>query len=151
VSLELGGCDISGTALGEAESKTSAAGCAAQFFQLDVVRDEFPKTWDVVYCSLFLHHFGHEDAVRLLEGMMSTAERMILIDDLLRSHFGYLLSLVGTKLLSRSRIVHIDGPLSVRAAFNCEEVRALTREAGMAPMRITTGWPARFLARKDIR
>lgn len=145
VPLELGGCDISETALREADRNTAKAGCSAEFIKVDVIRDPLPGSWDVIYCSLFLHHFSNEDAVRLLRSFRAAAEQLVLVDDLIRSQFGYLLSLVGTSLLSRSPIVHTDGPLSVRAAFSTSEIESLLNASGLQEASLTTGWPSRFL------
>ncbi|MFN5696272.1 MAG: hypothetical protein ACK486_04460 [Cyanobacteriota bacterium] len=56
-----------------------------------------------------------------------------------------MLTWVGTRLLSRSPIVQIDGPLSVGGAFQLDEVRQLASAAGLAGAQITRFWPERFL------
>ena len=111
------------------------------------VRDAFAETpdrFDVVYCSLFLHHFETADARRLLRQMQRLASRAVIVDDLVRSRTGLLLAAAGCRLLSRSPIVHADGPQSVRAAFTLEEIHSLARSAGLMPCVLRRHWPQRF-------
>lgn len=117
----------------------------ADFRTVDCLRDELPGEVDVVYCSLFLHHLDETEAVKLLRKMRRVARRLVIVDDLLRSRVGYALAWAGTRVLSRSHIVHTDGPLSVRAAFTEREVRQLARSADMATATLDIHWPCRFL------
>jgi hypothetical protein len=96
-------------------------------------------------CSLFLHHLQTEDAKGLLSRMAEAARRMVLVNDLRRTRLGYALAYFGSRLLSRSRIVHHDGPQSVRAAFTSEEIGNLALEAGLEGATITHHWPERYL------
>jgi hypothetical protein len=68
-----------------------------------------------------------------------------LVHDLIRSHVDLLLTWIGTRLLSRSPIVQIDGPLSVGSAFQLDEVAQLAAAAGLVDAEISRFWPERFL------
>ena len=111
----------------------------------DAIHGTQSGTFDVVFCSLFLHHLTSQDAATLLQRMKRLAIRAVLVDDLLRNHWGYALACLGTRLLSRSRIVHVDGPMSVEAAFTEAELRQLCQAAGMEGVRVHRHWPSRFL------
>jgi SAM-dependent methyltransferase len=145
--LEIGieGCDISPTAIGFAARAAHAAGVPVRFFQLDALNEPLPEGFDVVTCCLFLHHLADQDAARLLGAMAGAARSTVLVNDLLRSRVGYWLAWTGCRLLSRSPIVHHDGPISVRAAFRAEEVRALAERARLEGVRLERRWPCRFL------
>src|SRR5438093_515405 len=80
------------------------------------LREPLPSEYDAVVSSLFLHHLTEEQAIELLR-RMGTAGQMVLVNDLVRSRTGYLLAWMGTRLLSRSEVVHFDGPRSVEGAF----------------------------------
>ena len=54
VSLDVAGCDVSPTAVEEAARSSSGV----RFFAHDALRDALPTGFDVVTCSLFLHHLG---------------------------------------------------------------------------------------------
>lgn len=103
--------------------------------------------FDIVFCTLFLHHFEDTDAVRVLDAMRRLARIAVLVDDLRRTHFGWWLATLGCHLLSRSPVVHFDGPQSVRAAFNLDEARRMAALAGMHNVSLRTHWPQRFAMR----
>jgi len=144
-NVEIDGCDISSQAIAYAQEQASVGGTRVKFFVLDALRESLPSGYDVLCCSLFLHHLGETDAIALLGRMAATAQRLVLVDDLVRSHWGYLLALTGCYVLSRSRIVHFDGPASVAAAFTPSEALSLAERAGLKEARLTRHWPQRFL------
>lgn len=146
VSLEIHGCDINGTAI------ETAIGAAqreevrgTRFFQHDVFANSLPPNYDVTMCTLFLHHFDDAQAIELLRRLAAGASRAVLVDDLLRTRLGYALCWVGCRVVTRSPMVRIDGPLSVRAAFRMEEVEKLADQAGLRGVKFRTHWPQRFL------
>lgn len=142
--LEFYGCDVSPTAVRAAEEAAHRAGAGSiEFFQHDVLAEELPE-FDVVMCSLFLHHLSDEDAEKLLKRMARSARKAVLVDDLLRTKMGYWLAWAGVRFLTRSPVVHMDGPLSVRAAFSWEEARGLAMRAGMGDAVFVRHWPQRF-------
>src|SRR5438270_878835 len=106
-------------------------GAEVRFFQADVLREPLPSGYDAVISSLFLHHLTEEQAVALLR-RMGAAGRIVLVNDLVRSRPGYLLAWLGTRLLSRSEVVHFDGQRSVEGAFTPVEARRLAEAAGLA-------------------
>lgn len=143
--LRLDGCDISGRAIEHAQSHARANGADVRFFVCDALRDPLPTDYDVVMCSLFLHHLTEPDATGLLSRMAAAARRMVLVNDLRRSAGGFWLAWLGTRVLSRSDVVHVDGPRSVEGAFSLDEVRGLCRDAGLAPVTLSRRWPCRYL------
>lgn len=143
--VRIGGCDISPKALRMSTERARAAGAEAEYMPVDILNDPLPRGWDVMYCSLFLHHFDEQDGIRLLTNLARNAERMVLVNDLIRDRLGYLLCWWGVRVLTRSPIVHVDGPLSVRAGFQPREVLDMADRAGMPDARITRHWPQRLL------
>ncbi len=147
-SVDMLGVDISQTAINSATGKhafTEVAGSALRFQQHDVFASlESLGRFDVVYCNLFLHHFSEELGWQLLKKMESLATQCVVVDDLVRSRTGYWLAQIGCRLLSRSEIVHFDGPQSVRAAYSIEEVSRLASNAGFSNFEISRHWPQRF-------
>ena len=145
IPVEMAACDRSQTALAHAERQARNQGANVRFFPLDVLQDVLPHDYDIVTCSLFLHHLGEAEAQDFLGRLGQAARRMVLINDLRRSAVGYTMAYLGSRLLSASPVVHIDGPLSVRAAFTVEEARALAERAGLAGATVVRHWPCRFL------
>ncbi|MBI3821329.1 MAG: methyltransferase domain-containing protein [Planctomycetes bacterium] len=143
--LLFAGADVSPTAIGYARQQAQRGEIAVDFFELDAVRMPLPADYDVITCSLFLHHLETAQAVDLLQRMKNASRRMVLVNDLHRSTLGLILAYLGGRLLSRSYIVHSDAPQSVRAAFTVGEVRELAEQAGMPEASISRRWPFRFL------
>ncbi|MBN9120493.1 MAG: methyltransferase domain-containing protein [Planctomycetes bacterium] len=141
IALDVSGCDVSPTAIAEAAREPSAA----RFFVHDALRDRLPTGFDVVTCSLFLHHLGEDDAVALLTNMEGAAGRMILVNDLWRTRFNYCAVWLACRLLTRSRVVRFDGPASVRSAFTPAEALALAERAGLDGATVRGAFPCRFL------
>jgi 2-polyprenyl-3-methyl-5-hydroxy-6-metoxy-1,4-benzoquinol methylase len=142
--LDIEACDISSVAIQHARSRAKSAGANVRFFQHDALQST-PGDFDIIYCSLFLHHLDEHEALRLMSTMRSAAREMVLISDLLRSRIGYAVTWCGVRMLTRSPVVHTDGPLSVRAAFTAGEALALACRAGMSQATILRHWPRRFL------
>lgn len=100
---------------------------------------------DIVTCSLFLHHFSEVDVVRILRGAARVARLGIVIDDLSRSRLALVLTWLGTRVLSRSHVFHVDGPRSVHAAFRQQELAGLAHHAGLEGVRLEKRFPFRLI------
>ena len=100
------------------------------FKQGDVLSFGEGGQYDLVLCSLALHHFTDEAAVRLLERCRKLSRRFVLVSDLRR---GWLAS-VGVHLLTtfiyREAMTRTDARLSAARAFSFREFRSLAERAG---------------------
>lgn len=146
VSVKIDGCDISSTALGFATDQAAAARRDnVRFFQCDALHQPFPQPkYDVVMCSLFLHHLNEADAILLLKRMKAAATQLVLVDDLRRTRLGYWMAWLGCRILTRCHVVHIDGPMSVEGAFTSNEALGIAAMAGLAHAAMQHHWPQRF-------
>jgi 2-polyprenyl-3-methyl-5-hydroxy-6-metoxy-1,4-benzoquinol methylase len=145
--LDVEGCDISPQAVVLAQARARERGLEASFFVADVLADPLPDRFDIIVSSLFLHHLDTADAETLLARLAARSRQLLLISDLLRTPLGYGLAWAGTQLLSRSPIVHIDGLLSVRGAFQLNEVAAMAERTGLHGVALRRCWPERYLLR----
>ena len=141
VALDIAACDLSPTAIEEAAREPSAV----QFFVHDALHDRLPTGFDVVICSLFMHHLSEDEAIALLTNMENAAGRMILVNDLSRSRFNYCAVWLACHFLTRSRVVRFDGPASVRSAFRPKEALSLAIRAGLEGATVKDKFPCRFL------
>lgn len=137
--------DRSPVACEAAAERARAAGVEVGCIVLDALEDPLPGGHDLVMCHLFLHHLGDASIVALLSKMYAAAGRAVLITDLARSRAGYALALSASRLVTRSRVVHVDATRSVRAALTPGELLRLAREAGLSKARIRTAWPERII------
>ncbi len=140
------GCDVSETALAHARAHADRAGVGnVEFVRADAVAGELPGRFDVVTSTLFLHHLDEPDAVALLRKSAAAASRAVIVDDLRRTRLGYAMAWAACRLLTRSPVVRIDGPLSVQGAFTTDEALALADRAGLPGATVSRHWPQRFL------
>jgi 2-polyprenyl-3-methyl-5-hydroxy-6-metoxy-1,4-benzoquinol methylase len=144
-AVEIAGCDCSPRAVAFATTRAAAAGSAVRFVTCDVLHAGLPSgPFDFILCSLFLHHLATADVVRLLRDMAAAARVAVLVSDLRRSAAALAFTWLGTRVISRSPVVHADGARSVRAAFTRVELRELAARAGLAGATITRQWPFRM-------
>ena len=138
--------DRSATALRGAAEFAQRAHIPCRTIQLDIAQPWPDLTADVVTCSLFLHHLEQPaQVIDFLARAKRIAQRQIVISDLRRSRLGYVIAWIGTRLLSRSKIVHYDGPISVRAAWTVSELKQFAAEAQLRNVRIKKSFPWRML------
>jgi len=86
---------------------------------------------DIVLCSLSLHHFAPDDAVRVLREMNRLSRVGFILNDLNRSRLGYVAAWVAAHLTTRNRLTRNDAPLSVLRAYTPVELRDLLHCAGI--------------------
>jgi len=146
LKLHVTAVDISPQAIAHAKKRAGASGDSIEFRQCDALREDFPRAeYDIVMCSLFLHHLEEDQAVMLLRKMHAAATRLVIVCDLRRCSRGLWLTRVASRVLTRSPVVRVDGPRSVRAAFTIEEARAVAQRAGWQDFQIKPVWPYRFI------
>ena len=145
LALEIVGLDMSPVAVARARSLAEEEQANVEFRVGNVLDEPLPADFDAIVTSLFLHHLTWDQAVGLLAGMSHAARRLVVVSDLRRSTAGYLLAQATCRLVTRSPIVHVDGPRSVAGAFTLSEVRQMCVQADLTPIKLTRSWPCRFL------
>lgn len=145
VKLEIDACDVSEMAIHFATERCATADVAVRLFRHDILLDEFTSEYDVVMCSQFLHHLCDADAFDALQKMKQAAKKRVIVVDLERGYANWLQVWFATRVLSRSKVVHFDGPQSVRAAFTVDEISRLAQQVGFASFEIKRKWPCRFV------
>jgi ubiquinone/menaquinone biosynthesis C-methylase UbiE len=102
----------------------------------DVMNFPFPeKSFEVVMCNLFLHHFSGDEAVELLRRFAGMASEAVLINDLDRHRLPYVFIRIAWPF-ARSRITRHDGAASVRQAYTQDELAALAGRAGFTSFEV---------------
>jgi SAM-dependent methyltransferase len=145
VPVKIDACDVSPAALTFARERARRVNAPVQFFECDALAGPLPAGYDVLTSSLFLHHLDEATALVFLRRLAEAAERLVLVNDLVRGLRGFVLAYVGARLLTTSPVVHVDAPRSVEAAFTIEEARDLARRAGLQGAVVTRRWPCRYL------
>jgi 2-polyprenyl-3-methyl-5-hydroxy-6-metoxy-1,4-benzoquinol methylase len=88
------------------------------------------EAYDVALCTLALHHFSNEDAVRLLRRCCQLSKRYVLVSDLRRSFSLIAGVYLLTALIFREPMTRYDARLSALRAFSFSEMRDLALLAG---------------------
>jgi 2-polyprenyl-3-methyl-5-hydroxy-6-metoxy-1,4-benzoquinol methylase len=100
------------------------------FHQGNILKWQSSSPYDVVLCSLALHHFSEAEAVHLLQHSRELSRKFVLISDLRRG----LLATAGVHLLTavifREPMTRYDGRVSAARAFSIAELRDLAQKAG---------------------
>jgi ubiquinone/menaquinone biosynthesis C-methylase UbiE len=99
------------------------------------------RSFDFVFCSLFLHHFTNQQAIDLLRQFGRIARRAVIVIDLERNPLAYYF-LPATRWLFRWHEITVhDGCISVQAAFRKSELRQLALGAGLSSARVRRHYP----------
>lgn len=137
------GIDISKRAIDRARQRSVGSPTGLVDFAVRDVLAEGCPPCDIAISSLFLHHLDDGPAESVLRSMAAAARLGGVISDLVRSRLGLALAILGTRLLTRSRVAMVDGPLSVRAARTPAEYRRLADSAGLPHAQVRRVWPER--------
>jgi SAM-dependent methyltransferase len=88
-------------------------------------------SFDVVLCSLTLHHFSEANVVAILRRIHDIARVGYIINDLRRNRVAVGLSKLMARTIIRNPIARFDAPASCERAFSVAELRAMTARAGL--------------------
>jgi 2-polyprenyl-3-methyl-5-hydroxy-6-metoxy-1,4-benzoquinol methylase len=143
--LEITAVDLHPLAVQEAKARVSAypeiSVEACDAFQLPYP----PESFDFVISSMFLHHLDDNEAVILLQKMVTLARRGVIINDLERHPLAWL----GIRLLSiltaKGAVFYNDSALSVLRGFKKKELNTYCQQAGLKNFQIQHRHPFRWL------
>jgi 2-polyprenyl-3-methyl-5-hydroxy-6-metoxy-1,4-benzoquinol methylase len=99
------------------------------YYETNILEWKGSQDYDIVLCSLVLHHFSDEDAVTVLRRCRELSKRFVLVSDLRR---GFLLQVgvhVLTTAIFREPMTRFDARLSAQRAFSFSEMHQLAIEA----------------------
>lgn len=100
---------------------------------------------DVIFSSLFCHHFTDAELVEMLQWMQRYSSTGFFINDLHRHPAAYYSIKVLTQLFSKSYLVKHDAPLSVQRGFTKRDWMQLFQKAMLPNCTIHWQWAFRWL------
>ena len=100
---------------------------------------------DIIFSSLFCHHFTNEQLVPMLQWLQRNSSAGFFINDLQRHWLAYYLIKYITRFFSRSYLVKNDACLSVARSFTNRDWQQLFHEAGSSNFSIKWKWAFRWL------
>lgn len=147
--IQVTALDISEVAMQTASESANAAGVQLGTVRRDCLRDGLPGGFDVVTCSLFMHHLDPPDVSRLIQEMWRASERAMVICDLERSRTNLALVAASAHMVTRSDVVHFDASASVRGAYTRPEFAKIVHSTLGFPVRVRRSFPCRFMVLID--
>lgn len=142
IAASLIGVDINPFCITLAEKRLPAE---TQLITADYKEAVFEEQPDIIFSSLFCHHFTDREMVKQLQWMHTHARTGFFINDLHRHSAAYYSIKVLTKLFSKSYLVKHDAPLSVARGFTRKEWVQLFNLAGIGNFSIEWKWAFRWL------
>ena len=104
------------------------------------------RSFDAVLCTLTLHHFPEDRAVRLVREMARVSRHLLLVNDLERHAVNYAGAMVlAATAWRRCPITRHDGPLSVLRSFTRPELVRIGLRAGLDGVRVRRHFPFRLV------
>lgn len=105
----------------------------------NILSPTFPdKSFDIVLCSLAIHHFSREDAVTILRNMARLSRVGFIVNELNRSWIGAWTAWLYTHLTTLNPMTLYDSYVSVLRAFTPDELASMARETEMEKFEIKT-------------
>ncbi len=113
------------------------------FKTIDIFSEEFKQLeFDIVLCTLFVHHFKNEELEPFLKMLLQKAKKGIVINDLHRHKLAYyLFKIIG--LFIRNKMVREDGLTSILRAFKRKDLEKMSENIN-AKASIQWKWAFRY-------
>ena len=120
-----------------------------EFICSDYAKVIFESNVDIIFSSLFCHHFTEEELIFQLKWMKEHARLGFFINDLQRHWLAYYLIRLLTQVFSKSYLVKNDAPLSVARGFKKREWQSLFSKTALINCEIRWKWAFRYLIVKE--
>jgi 2-polyprenyl-3-methyl-5-hydroxy-6-metoxy-1,4-benzoquinol methylase len=117
----------------------------ANWVASDYQKVNFDVKPDVIFSSLFCHHFIEDELVEMILWMKTNSTKGFFINDLQRNTVAYYLIKWLTRIFSKSYLVKNDAALSVARGFHKKEWINIFERAGITNYSIRWKWAFRYL------
>lgn len=111
----------------------------------DFWKSKFDALPDIIFCSLFCHHFKEDKLVVMFQWLSQNSRSGFFINDLHRHPLAFYTIKILTRLFSKSYLVKNDAPLSVRRGFKKKELESILDKAGISNYKLHWRWAFRWL------
>ena len=149
-SFKLIGIDANSSAI-EYAKELSNEYTEIYFKKINVLSEDFKKqSYDIVLCTLFLHHFKNAEIISLLKTITNKATIGVVVNDLHRHKLAYyLFKLIG--FFIKNKMVKQDGLTSILKAFKRKDLENISKEIKVH-FSIQWKWAFRYLwiLKKDL-
>ena len=143
ISVKLTGIDINQECILFAKERPLNKGI--NFICSDYKFVQFDSFPDIIFSSLFCHHFDNEELIKMVQWMNYHSNLGFFVNDLHRHPFAFHSIRLLTRIFSKSYMVKHDAPLSVKKGFKKKEWKDFFSEAGIENYKIKWQWAFRWL------
>ena len=114
------------------------------FEMIDIFSEDFKKqSYDIVLCTLFLHHFKNEELISFLKSTIKKVTIGVVINDLHRHKLAYyLFKLIG--FFIKNKMIREDGLISILRAFKRKDLENISIQMKVQ-FSIQWKWAFRYL------
>ena len=142
--LELIGIDANTHAI-EIAQRRSDYYPEIKFKALNIFSEAYKKQqFDIVLCTLTLHHFKNEEILELLNTFKQQSSIGVIINDLQRSKTAYVLFQAFCKVFIDNEIARKDGLTSILRGFKKKDLKKLSKEIPAQDHSIKWKWAFRY-------
>lgn len=112
---------------------------------IDIFTKQFNELkYDIVLCTLTLHHFNTNEIVQLVQQFNSISSVGIVINDLQRSSISYRLFQMVCFVFNLNKMSREDGLVSILRGFKKHELRNFSEQLGLKNYTLTWKWAFRY-------
>lgn len=143
IELDITGIDIKEECIDYAKHQKTVPN--ANWIINDYKKVFFEVKPDIIFSSLFCHHFSNEELIFQINWMKQNSKIGFFINDLHRNFLAYYSIKLLTRLFSKSYLVKNDAPLSVLRGFSKNDLVNLCTRAGAKQASVSWKWAFRFV------
>lgn len=115
------------------------------FLEKDVFSAEMKDLkYDIVLCTLFLHHFSNKDVHILVQRFIDQSQLGVVVNDLHRSRLAFWLFKMVSYFIIKTSIARTDGLISVARGFKRKELESLSKQISNSTSVIGWKWAFRY-------
>jgi 2-polyprenyl-3-methyl-5-hydroxy-6-metoxy-1,4-benzoquinol methylase len=144
IHLDIIGIDMKDECIQFAKSNRTLP-ASAKWISKDYRAVKFDEKPDIIFSSLFCHHFTSEELVGQFQWMKENSTLGFFINDLQRNYLAYLSIKLLTSLFSSSYLVKNDAPISVLRGFHKSELVRICNHSNIQPLLLKWKWAFRYL------
>lgn len=115
------------------------------FRTLNIFSEDFKNMkFDIILCTLTLHHFKDKQIVELLNQLYVQAKLGVVINDLHRNRVAYILFQAFCAVFVNNEIAREDGLTSILRGFKKDEIKDFTEKIPATQHEISWKWAFRY-------
>lgn len=103
-----------------------------------------PQSYDVILCTLTLHHFKDEEILELMDGFKNKSNLGIVVNDLHRSALAYYLFEALCFVFRLNKMSRKDGLVSILRGFKKDDLKSYSRQLNLKKYVLRWKWAFRY-------